>query len=301
VNWWDSLWHWAETSQLGATIVGGVMLAIILAVPKWRVPVFGAVGRFVRWLGGLRVVSKNREAAKAQAAIEADALRQSGFRQQLWAKNKEIAKLETKLKDETTSLIAKRVQQADDRKKLQEQTDKVARLAQELQSAKKDRERFRELIQDSERQLAVLRKERDELESSLSAAMKELEQAKAPMASGRTQVAGAAIGEGRRLGVQRSPRWQVCKDIEGDRTDWLLTNHAEGAVATQVVLTSLLGNDFTFTSDAAWDDVTGVKTVAFTGFMSDFGRKMGAKFLLVWVDENGARRRDQFTYTVSGR
>jgi hypothetical protein len=69
VNWWDDFWTWAETSQLGSNVVGGLIVAFIVAgvalvasvVKKsWRDKIWGSVARIFGWLGTLRVTTTAR-------------------------------------------------------------------------------------------------------------------------------------------------------------------------------------------------------------------------------------------------
>ena len=72
---WDDFWV-----QTASNIVGGVAVAIVVGVgtvlstvvyKKWRRAIWGNVGRFLRWLGTLRLTTKSRiEAERELGRVE---------------------------------------------------------------------------------------------------------------------------------------------------------------------------------------------------------------------------------------
>lgn len=76
MDWWDALWKWANESQLGATVVGGLIVAAVVGVislaiavvPKWREPVLSAIRHGWSVVISIRLTTTRRiEADKAQA------------------------------------------------------------------------------------------------------------------------------------------------------------------------------------------------------------------------------------------
>lgn len=68
---WDDFWKWAETSQLGANVVGGILVAAIIASASvlvsvlrksWRDKVWGGSAKLIEWLWAhrLRVTTEQR-------------------------------------------------------------------------------------------------------------------------------------------------------------------------------------------------------------------------------------------------
>jgi hypothetical protein len=71
VTWWDDLWNWAEDSQLGSNVVGGLIVALIVAAvaltaslvkSSWRKKIWGRLTRFLRGLLTIRVTTTYRQA-----------------------------------------------------------------------------------------------------------------------------------------------------------------------------------------------------------------------------------------------
>jgi hypothetical protein len=77
MTWWDDFWRWAETSQLGSNVVGGLIVALVVAVAalvvsfakaSWRDKIWGSVARLFRWLGTIRVTTTARQEAMVNEA-----------------------------------------------------------------------------------------------------------------------------------------------------------------------------------------------------------------------------------------
>lgn len=76
MQWWDDFWKWADTSPLGGTVVGGLIVAAVVAVgglvvaivPKWRGPVFAAIQRTWAFITSIRITTTTRIDAAREAA-----------------------------------------------------------------------------------------------------------------------------------------------------------------------------------------------------------------------------------------
>jgi len=69
VTWWDDFWNWAETSQLGSNVVGGLIVALVVALvalvasvvkKSWRDKIWGHVGKLLFWIRTLRITTTDR-------------------------------------------------------------------------------------------------------------------------------------------------------------------------------------------------------------------------------------------------
>lgn len=69
---WSSvdLWGWASENQIAAGVISGLIVLVIAAIPKARKPLFDAVSRFFRWIGGLRVTTRKQRDATISAALD---------------------------------------------------------------------------------------------------------------------------------------------------------------------------------------------------------------------------------------
>lgn len=74
---WNDFWKWANESQLGAAVVGGLIVAalvgIVAVIPKLRKGAVSAIGRAVRFAASVRITTTNRQAALVQNAFTARA------------------------------------------------------------------------------------------------------------------------------------------------------------------------------------------------------------------------------------
>lgn len=78
-QWWYDFWEWAETSQLGANVVGGIVVAVLVGlgtlaitvVPKWRKPSSAAVRRAWTFLTSIRLTTATQiEAGREEVRQE---------------------------------------------------------------------------------------------------------------------------------------------------------------------------------------------------------------------------------------
>ena len=75
MEWWSEFWTWVNENELAATVIGGLIVAVILGtlalIPKLRKPLLGALRRLLPWIGGLRLTTKNQRARAIEDALAA--------------------------------------------------------------------------------------------------------------------------------------------------------------------------------------------------------------------------------------
>lgn len=70
---WNEFWKWANESQLGANVVGGIIVALLVGfvaiVPKLRRPVVSAIRRSVAFLSTVRITTTTRIEAATRSKL----------------------------------------------------------------------------------------------------------------------------------------------------------------------------------------------------------------------------------------
>lgn len=79
MTWWNDFWNWAETSQLGSNVVGGLIVALVAALAalvasivktSWRHKIWGSVARLLDWIRTLRITTTERVEKEYERGID---------------------------------------------------------------------------------------------------------------------------------------------------------------------------------------------------------------------------------------
>jgi hypothetical protein len=257
-------WKWADTSALGATIVGGLIVAAIVGaiafvisrVPKWRAPVFGGIRRFFRWVTSVRVTTRGRlEDLRNAPTVAAANLLEKHLRKIAGLKADhqfEILKIEKHWKDK-------------DQKRMEESSTAWHQIEQK---------RFEE------------------------GRKKGRAEGKAAAEYGIVRVPDEFVSQVR---PPPRPRWLLYRlQDSGDNRDFVLSNPVARSYAQEVRLEESSGR-FQFHDAAHWQDLSGPDLKEFRGDIDDMGWVHGLRFEVEWLDHNGEQNKATVTLPPADR
>jgi hypothetical protein len=285
MEWWYDFWGWAQ-SPLGATVVGGLILAFILYVIS-RVRRVSLFDGFVHILEGFLYIGEwlwDHRLRSNSKVIEAQ---HETWRVRNQAKSDAVdAQLKaTRLLDAATTRGNTFADKYIDAERARRDAEDVLHdRTMQVRKWKHDADEARAAAVDAERRLGI--------------AVTAIVDAEAEKTRLETEVETLTADLAKKVDAPSSPnlplprpRWSVYLDEERDL--YKLRNSVERSVANEVRL-EVPGGGFTFSDGAHWSSIWGNQERSFDGMPTGNSSTNGVYFEVTWFDEND---RPQSEYT----